>query len=1090
VAINLTYYYQRGECMLSKFSVRRPVTVIMVTLIFIIFGIVSFTNLSTDLFPSIDLPIGAVSITYIGASPEEIENLVSAPVEATLQTVENIKSIRSISSEFNALLILEFNDGTNIDLAMLEVREKLDLIEGSLPSGISAPMVIKFNPSMMPIMNFSLSQEGVETADLTTFIEKTVKPRIERLEGVASVSVSGGSSKEIEVLIDSEKLEILGLEVSMISNILKAQNFNFPIGTLEENGKDYTLRASSEFKSIDEIKELILFSVPLVSLADGTELDSWEVLTLQRSVGAMMTTGNVDMATLNPKEIAVLMVLSDLSNATMEILRLDDLAEINFVEKNTNVYSKVNGENAISISIQKQADANTTTVVERVHGEIDKIVRDFPNTEIVVVLDQGKYISQMVDSVSLNAVIGAVLAVFVLFIFLKDLRPTIVIGLAIPISVIVAFSAIYFTGITLNIVSMGGLALGIGMLVDNAVVVLENIYRLRKLGLSKTEAAIQGSQQVTGAIVASTLTTIAVFMPVVFVQGFTAQIFKEMALTVSITLIASLLVALTLVPMLSSKLIKKPDSSTHHRFMDATNQLYSRLLKGSLKYKWVVVVITLIAFSISIFGITQVGTELMPQTDEGQISIAIAMPRGSLYRDTVTEVVKIENYLLQLDGVQTVSTSVGGGAGLMSFFGGGVDSGSINVLLAGSSDRTVSTQQMADKIRDEATAMTQAEVTVEAVSSNNMTMGGASGIAFTVTGDDFEELERLATEVAAIMTQTPGAVDIDSGISKGSPELSIVLNEEIALPKGLTTAQIAGTISSLLSNEKATSITVDGQLIDVVLNESSKKTLTLDEINQLEFTTLQGENVKLSEIAAIEEGTGYTSINRIDQKRTLTVSAKLAEGYDLGTVNGAIEKEIDMLNIKEGYQVSSSGEAEQMAESFRSLALALALGALLVYMIMASQFESLIYPFVIVLSVPLAYSGAFIALFITNTPLSIVGFLGLIVLTGIVVNNGIVLIDYINQLKADGHATKEAILLAGPTRLRPILMTALTTILALLPIALGLGEGAEMITPLGLTVTGGLVFSTVLTLIIVPVVYDIFDVIKQKFQRHIKEEAV
>ena len=1074
--------------MFSKFSVRRPVTVIMVTLIFIIFGIVSFTNLSTDLFPSIDLPIGAVSITYIGASPEEIEILVSAPVEATLQTVENIKSIRSISSEFNALLILEFNDGTNIDLAMLEVREKLDLIENNLPDGISAPMVIKFNPSMMPIMNFSLSQEGTETADLTTFIEKTVRPRIERLEGVASVNVSGGSSKEIEVLIDSEKLELLGLEASMISNILKAQNFNFPIGSLEEDGKDYTLRASSEFKSIDEIKELILFSVPQVALADGTELDPWEVLSLQRSVGAMMATGNVDMTTLNPKEMAVLMVLSDLGNATMELLTLEDLAEIKYVEKNTNVYSKVNGENAISISIQKQADANTTTVVDRVHSEIDKIIKDYPNTEIVVVLDQGKYISQMVDSVSLNAVIGAVLAVVILFIFLKDLRPTIVIGLAIPISVIVAFSAIYFTGITLNIVSMGGLALGIGMLVDNAVVVLENIYRLRKLGLSKTEAAIQGSQQVTGAIVASTLTTIAVFMPVVFVKGFTAQIFKEMALTVSITLIASLLVALTLVPMLSSKLIKKPDSSRHHHFMNASNRFYTRLLKRSLKHKWVVVLVTLVAFSISILGITQVGTELMPQTDEGQISVSIAMPRGSLYRDTVTEVVKIEAYLLNLEGVQTVSTSVGGSSGIMSFFGGSVDSGSINVLLEGSSDREVSTQQMADKIREEATAMTHAEVTVESVSSNNMTMG-ASGISFTVTGDEFEELEVLATKVADIITQTPGAVDVDSGISKGSPELSIILDEAVALPKGLTTAQIAGTISGLLTNEKATSITIDGQLIDVVMSESSKKALTLEEINQLTFTTLQGETVKLSDIAAIEEGTGYTSINRTDQKRSLTVSAKLAEGYDLGTVNDNIEKEIKLLDIKDGYLVSSSGEAEQMAESFQSLALALALGALLVYMIMASQFESLIYPFVIVLSVPLAYSGAFIALFITNTPLSIVGFLGLIVLTGIVVNNGIVLIDYINQLKLEGHTTKEAIVLAGPTRLRPILMTALTTILALLPIALGLGEGAEMITPLGLTVTGGLVFSTVLTLIIVPVVYDIFDSIKAKFKRH-EEEVV
>lgn len=1069
--------------MLSKFSVKRPVTVVMVTLIFMIFGAVSFTNLSTDLFPSLDLPYGAVSITYVGASPEEVESIVSAPVEATLQTVENIKSVQSISSEFHALLILEFNDGTDIDMAMLEVREKLDQIQGSLPEEVSDPMVIKFNPNMMPIMSFSLTQDGKDMVDVTRFVNQTVKQRIEKLEGVASLSVSGGSSRQIEVILDKEKLDALGLDATMISNLLMAQNFNFPIGNIEEADKNYTLRASSEFSSIEDIQEFIIAKVPEVKTKDNHVIDPFTTLQLQKSIAQQIADNTLDYTKLSEEEAAVLAVLSNPDQVNENRITLKDLGSISYVEKNSNTYAKVNGEDAITLSVQKQGEANTSTVVSLVREELEKIQKDHPGTEVVITLDQGQYIDQMVESVSWNAIAGALLAVLILFIFLKDIRPTIIIGLAIPISVVVAFSAVYFTGITLNIVSMGGLALGIGMLVDNAVVVLENIYRLRKEGMTRVDAAIMGTTQVSGAIVASTLTTVAVFLPVIFVKGFTAQIFQEMALTVTITLLASLLVALTLVPMMSSKLIKKPDTSKHHHMMEASNRFYTQVLHWALKHKILVGALTLFAFSISIIGVLRVGTELMPATDEGQISIEINMPRGSLYQDTVTEVSKLEKYLVDQQEIETISASVGGGSGRMAFFSnGGADSGSINLVLVPGEERELSTQEVADRIREEMKSLSVADITVEMVSTGMMSMG-ASGISYTVEGEDFEKLESLARQVAEIIRNTEGSIDVEDGISKGSPELTIRLDEEVALPKGLTTAQVAGMVSELLAQEVSTTVNIEGQLVDVIVTDSSREKVQLEDLESLEFMTIQGETVLLSEIADIEEGSGYTSINRLNQKRTLTVSAKLIEGYDLGTVNKLIEEKVADLDIPEGYEVRASGEAEQLADSFQSLGLALLLGAVLVYMIMASQFESLIYPFVIIFSVPFAYSGAFLALFITNTPLSIVGFLGLIMLTGIVVNNGIVLIDYVNQLKQSGLSTREAILQAGPTRLRPILMTVLTTVLGLLPIALGIGEGAETIEALGLTVTGGLLFSTILTLVIIPVVYDLFDAIKLKVLR-------
>ncbi|GMQ58539.1 efflux RND transporter permease subunit [Vallitalea sediminicola] len=1066
--------------MLSKFSVKKPVTIVMIVLIFIIFGAVSFTQLNTDLLPSMNIPYAAVSTTYIGASPGEVENTVSKNIESALATVQNVKKIQSISSEHNSIVIVEFNESSNMDVAMLDMREKLDMVTGYFPDEVGSPMIIKFNPSMMPIMGFAVTKEGSNMSEVGDFVENIVKPRLERIEGVASVTINGAVKKQVEVTLDSDKMELLGIDSDMISKLLQGSNFDMPAGQITEGDKDVTIRTIGKFDSISDIEDFILMEIP-VPVIQGEKADVWEILDKQKeNAGNSQESGGAPNAGMMPTDMPN-MPMPEIKMETTTI-KLSDLATIKEVNQNSKMYSKVNGEDSISLMIQRQTEFNTTDVSKKVNDTIDKIKEEYPDMNILVTLDQAKYINDMVSSVTVNAIVGAVLAILILLIFLKDLRPTIVIGVAIPISIIVSFTFIWLSGISLNVVSLGGLALGTGMLVDNAVVVLENIYRMRKEGKSRISAAIEGSKQVSGAIIASTLTTIAVFLPVIFIKGMTAQIFKEMAITVTLTLLASLLVALTLVPMLSSKLIKKPDTSTHHKAMDGFRNLYIKLLKGSLKHRALVVILTIIVFVASIFGAMTIGTELMPTTDEGQITITASMPKGTTYNNTVAKVKEIEDILTQFPEIETISTSVGSGGGMGQFMGGGgTDSGTLNLTLVPKSERGKSTQEISDDIRNSILGKVECDLEVNAVS--NMMAFSSVPVQVDIAGTDFDKLEELAKEVTAIVENIDGTVEVDNGISKGAPELNITLDREVAGPLGITTAAVAGTIRQRLSDVKATTLDLEGKKVDVYVNKTSDTELETKDIEELLFTSMTGKTVKLGDIAKIEEGIGYTSINRTNQKRVISVTGKLEKGVSAGNVGKILDEKLKELDIPDGYSIENSGENKEIQDAFFSLLLALLLGVVLIYMIMASQFESFLYPFIILFSVPLAFTGAFIALFITRTPLSIVAFLGMIVLAGIVVNNGIVLVDYINKLIKVGKSTKDAIIEAGSVRIRPILMTALTTILAVIPISLGIGEGAEMIAPLGVTVIGGLIMSTFLTLIIVPVIYSIFYGFKKKISK-------
>ena len=1015
---------------ISKFSIKRPVTIVMIVFIIIILGFVSFTRLKTDLFPSINFPVAAVSTTYMGASPEEVESIVSKNIENAVSSVSNVKTVSSISFESNSLIIVEFESNANMDAAVLEMRERIDLFSSFLPEDVSDPMIIKFNPNMMPIMGIAATKSNKTMAELTEFIEKTVVPRLERIEGVGAVSLMGGSTKEVHILIDQEKLVEYGVTLDMISGLLQAQSFNMPLGLITDDGTDYLVRSIGAMESVEDIENL-----QLGSMEKG-------------------------------------------------LFKLKDIATIEFAEVESRNYSKVNGENSLTISIQRQSEYNTTEVAKKVNSELDNIKNDYPDISLISIFDQSLYINKMVSNVSTNALIGALLAILILILFLRDLRPTFIIGVAIPISVVAAFILIHFAGITINAISLGGLALGIGMLVDNSIVVLENIYRMRKEGKPLTEAAIEGASQVSGAIIASTLTTVSVFLPVVFVQGITAQLFKEMALTVSMSLLASLFIALTLVPMMSSKLLKDLKKVDKNSFFEKVKRVYTRMLAFSLKHRLIVISLSLVIFVLSIVGAFSMGAQFFPESDQGQITIDLTMPKGSTFNKTVEVVSQIEDRVSDIREIETVSARVSGSAsGFMAFMNSGANVGTVNIVLVSKASRSRDSEEISASIRSRLSDL-PGDIQVSSQSSNFMAFGSSAPILVEIKGQNFIELETISNDIQDILTEIKGAINIETSIQKGSPELRISLIPSLATPMGLTNFQVASIVSEAISGVKVSTITIDNKDIAVKFIDIDNIDLEIDSLKNLSlFSTTLNKDVPLSSIASVETADGYSRIERQNGSRLVTVSSSLDGSVTTRDAAKKLEEKLDSYELPEGYSINISGENEQIIEAFGDLYLALVLAVVLIYMVMAAQFESFLHPFIIMFSIPLAFSGAFLGLLITGTPLSVPALIGVIVLAGIVVNNGIVLIDYINKLRNKGLSKLEAIMEAGPVRLRPILMTAFTTILALIPLALGLGEGSELEAPLAIAAVGGLLFSTLLTLILLPVVYSLLESVKKRTKK-------
>jgi HAE1 family hydrophobic/amphiphilic exporter-1 len=1026
---------------IHEVSIRRPVAVLMCVLMVLVLGGVSFSRLPIDLMPEMDFPISIVLTSYSGVGPQEIENIVTRNIESAVATVNNIKTIQSQSSEGQSIVIAEFNSGTDMNFATLQMREKIDMIKGMLPDGVEAPMIIKMDPSMIPAAVLGVSG-GENEAELTRFVEDKVKAKIESIDGVASVAVTGGTTKEIKVDLDSQKLSGYGLSFSQISGALRSENLNQPGGTVEYGNKSLLVRSTGEFKNLDQI----------------------------RNIPIMLPTGAV--------------------------VYLRDFAKVREGYKSVDTYNRMNGQSSIGLAVQKQTDSNTVKVVNLIKKEINDILREYPDVKVEMVFDQGEYVEQSIANVAKNAVVGAILAIIILFVFLKNIRTTMIIGTSIPISIIATFVMIYFSGITLNLVSLGGLALGVGMLVDNAIVVLENIYRYRNEGHSRVEAAMLGTQEVGSAVVASTLTTVVVFLPIVFTGGIAAEIFKQMALAVTFSLIASLLVALTLIPMLSSKflkMVKYHEASRSERLnkvfdkwedtLSAVDNFYRRILSWALMHRRKTVITVLAIFAGSLLLIAFVGTEFFPNMDMGQFTVGIELPQGSLLKNTNEVAEQVEGILNNLPEIQKVFTTVGSSGSGMSVSGGASNTASLNITLKPLSERKRSTAEVVEEMRKKVSLIPGADIEINEVSTSAMGVSGGTAVSVKIFGPDLDKLSEIAADAEELIKKVEGVRQTNTSISEGRPEARIYVNRDKASYYGLGTAQVSSSIRTAVEGSVATTYKVDGDEIDVRVGFPEGTGEKYSQLIDTKILLPLGVEVPLTEIADIKMEKGPIAITREGQERYVTVTSDVF-GRSTGDVNKDISERLDEMLLPPEYSIKYGGEAEQIADAFSSLTLALVLAIVLVYMVMAAQFESLLHPFTIMFSLPLAFTGSTLGLVLTGRALSVPAFIGVIMLAGIVVNNAIVLVDYINTLRGRGMDRREAILKAGPTRLRPILMTTLTTILGLIPLALGIGEGAEAQAPMATVVIGGLTTSTILTLVIIPVIYTLFDDISIKLRKY------
>jgi HAE1 family hydrophobic/amphiphilic exporter-1 len=1016
-----------------KFAVNRPVTMVIMVSVLLILGFFTYSKLSVDLLPEMELPVAAVMTSYSGAGPEEVESGVTELLESALTTVSNVDTIQSISAAGQSVVIMMFNWGTDMDAAAIEMKDSIGFVEGYLPDGASDPLVIKMDPTMMPIMQIGIS--GEDLAQVQEIAEEVIEPRLSRIPEVASVIITGGQERQVKVEIDPVRLENYGLTLSQVAQVLQMENFNMSSGKVAQGTREYYVRNMQEFETIEDI----------------------------RNVAIVTATG---------------------SN-----LRLGDIATITDGYKEREQFTRVNHREAVGVHLMKQSDANTVKASEAVRKELAKIQQELNlDLDVDIVYDAAEYINQSIDSTIKMIYEGALLAVLVLFLFLRNMRSTLIIFTAIPLSIIATFILMYFYGTTLNLITMGGLALGVGRIVDDSIVVFENIYRHRSLGLPPMEAAVTGASEVSSAVIAATMTFIAVFLPMVFVEGLASIIFAPMAMTISFAILCSLFVALTVIPLMSSRILTDKSmqritegsgrifnaTQKFGGWIDSLGERYKVLIQACLNRRRRVIIIVTLLMVVSLAAIPLVGAEFMPATDSGEISVSIETDKGSTLEDTDEVIRQVENRLLDIPEVELVFTSVGSaGTMMMSSGSGGTNTSILYVKLCPKNERQRGVEMVAEDMRQQLAGLAGTKVAVSVMDATS-SFGSTSPVVVQVSGDDLDVLREISTEVADIVRSTPGTREVTSSITDGNPEMQIRIDRARAAAYGLTPMQVASEIKSAMDGTVATRYKVDGQEVDVKVSYTSEGHSDVDYLTNLTILSPQGAVVKLSQIATFELAQGPVQIIREDQVRKAEVTADLLN-RDLNSVMTDIQASIDQMNLPAGYEITFGGENEEMMESFASLAVALLLAIILVYAVMAVQYESFFNPFVIMFSIPTCIIGVVFGLLLTGRSFSITAFIGVIMLVGIAVANAIVYVDYLKRLRERGMERDEAIAEAGRVRLRPILMTAFTTILAMLPMAIGLGEGAELIAPLATVVIGGLLASTLITLVLVPVVYSIFD---------------
>lgn len=1258
--------------MLSKFSVKKPYTVVVGIVLIIILGIVSFRDMTVDLLPSMNLPYAIVMTTYPGASPEEVEEIVTKPVEQTMATVSNIKNIQSISSENASTVMLEFEQTANMDSVTIEMRENLDQISGFWPEEIASPMIMKLNPDMLPVLVTAVSAKGKDAVESSRIIEDEVIPEVESVEGVASVMATGNITETVEVTLNKEKIDGLSddiqeemqaqldeakraldeakdqvqsgknalasgknqassgigqaeAQISIKSEELKQAQLEITEKMAQLNVSETQLNqsyavvkagreaAEAQLESLEDTKESYDKAVarleelnkkgdnlteeekaekaqlesltaklkPIVATYEATKEELTAALAklveqeedledakeqmaagkkqledmqtrvnngamtlaeargqlastqLETAVGlgegaAQLTAGQTALAlqeaqmeAASKEAEASLDTDSILSAATIEAMlgaqnfrmpagyvneegidylvrigdkfesvdemknlilldmegidpiKLSDVADVAVVNNADETYAKINGKPGVMLSIQKQTGYSTGDVSHRVQNKLEELKKEHKNIKVVNLMDQGVYIDMIVDSVLDNLIYGAILAILILLVFLKSIRPTFVIACSIPISIMAAIVAMYFSGVTLNIISLSGLALGVGMLVDNSIVVIENIYRMRnEEGASAKKAAIEGARQVSGAILASTLTTVCVFLPIVFTKGITRQLFVDMGLTIAYSLLASLLTALTIVPMMSAGVLRKTEEKETKIFGKIRN-IYGNILEKALDHKGYVIVGAFVLFVGSIALALSRGTEFMPTMESTQISMTLETEKGTSLEDTAKEADKVMDEVGKISDVEDVGALVS----TSDLMGTQTVTNQVSFYAITNENPKLSNKELQKEI-EKRTKDVDGELTIH-MSNMDMSALGSAGVNVQIQGKDLDKLQEISSDVKKIVADTKGTQNVFDGTEENGEELRISVDKEKAAKYGLTVAQVYQELYGELAEPKqAMTLGTDTYDYDVYVIDDDREKLTRQDVKDMVISAKQqdgtSKDVKLSEIASFEDTTTLQSINHFAQNRYMSVTAEIKEGYNIGLVSNQLKQKLEKYKTPEGYEIKMAGEDETINEAMTELFKMLGLALVFMYLIMVAQFQSLRSPFIIMFTVPLAFTGGLLALWLAGMSVSVIAMIGFVMLSGIIVNNGIVFIDYTNQLIAGGVLKKEALVTAGKTRLRPIIMTALTTILGLFTLAMGVGMGADMVQPMAVVTIGGLIYGTILTLVVVPCIFSLF----------------
>ena len=1018
---------------ISRGPVNRPVLTTIIFLVVIALGIVSFSRLSIDLMPEITFPTISVVTDYANVGPQEIEESVSRPIEEALAAVQGVEEITSTSTEGRSRVRVAFAWGTDLDVAANDIRDRIDRVMGRLPEDIERPMIRKFDLSAFPVMYLGVSS-NLNPLDLRQIVEDQVKYRLERVPGVAAIDIRGGLNREIHIDLHAAKIKALGISTDALLAALSSENRNIPAGLYDKGNLEVLVRTQGEYRSIEEIRNTV------IAVRDGSPI------------------------------------------------QLRDVADVVDSWEEVRQIVRIDGKPGLRISVSKQSGANTVNVAREVWAEIDRINRDMPQLRLIALIDTSRYIKQSISNMGIAILLGGILAILMLFLFLRNISSTLIIATAIPISIIATFGLMYFGGFTLNIITFGGLALGIGMLVDNAIVVLENIYRHREAGDSYVTSALEGTSEVWSAILASTMTTLAVFIPVVFIRGMSGIMFRQMAYVVSFSLLCSLIVALTLIPMLASRFLRF-QSAEHYKNESRIHRIYasseavfrsvqmqsSRLLAWALDHKKTVVITTGGLLVVSILLIPLIGVELMPATDEGEVRISLEMAVGTRL-EVVDQTTRTVEEIVNKNVPEATSVLSYVGSGGWRARGG--HTAQVRISLVPRRERHRSSEQIANDLRSllgtipGVTCRTRAG---QGLFILRMGASSESSINLEIRGYDLETANMLAQRINETIKVIPSVTDTRISREEGSPEQIIRIDRNKAADLNLGVSRIGDALETAVGGKRATFFREGGKQYPVIVRLSEEDRMNLAGLLDLTVVNERGESVVLRNVVETVREEGPVRIERKDQERIITIEVNYT-GQDMGTVIEEIRGQLRFIPIPKDFSILFGGDYEEQQKAFRELLVGLILAIFLVYMVMAGQFESFRDPFVVLFSIPMAIIGVVMTMILTGTIFSMQAYIGCIIMTGIVVNNAILLVHHTNQLRREsGMELIAAVRQAGSDRLRPILMTTMTTVLGLLPLAIGFGEGGEAQAPLARVVIGGLLSSSLITLVLIPVVYTIFE---------------